>query len=395
VKKRRTALWRAGGTGRRRRLKIVRPQGHGGSSPSPATITIKALAPKPKSLRVTMIPLRRRGWHHPAQGREGRPCAVIGEAHISGTKRYGRCSANLTPATAIYRILSFPRQNRGMDKDADLTDDQLLTVPGGDMPPGWLTTFFTRRAEVSHQRELIEMSLERSGDSARHFIIFPDMDPKERQRREEEERHRAWLAEQERLEYQERTNRLVAQIDEQQRAIGKRRQEIEDNAIRLHDGRRAYVDGDQYRDEQGRVLTGADRDEAAGQHKLHPEASTWADRQNAIDDAEAAKRLKDKVLQDRDSGAGTAAEKTQRLSGYEQEFQQQIEARAAQTVADYSSGDYMADLGGEYQLSTVPAFTRAAIASHETIEQPSGNEGKTEETKKTPQPFGGGALKLG
>src|ERR1017187_5129807 len=44
VKKRRTALWRAGGTGRRRRLKIVRPQGHGGSSPSPATIIIKALA---------------------------------------------------------------------------------------------------------------------------------------------------------------------------------------------------------------------------------------------------------------------------------------------------------------------------------------------------------------
>ena len=29
MKKRRTALWRAGGTGRRRRLKIVRPQGHG------------------------------------------------------------------------------------------------------------------------------------------------------------------------------------------------------------------------------------------------------------------------------------------------------------------------------------------------------------------------------
>ena len=35
-----TALWRAGGTGRRRRLKIVRPQGHGGSSPSPATTSI-------------------------------------------------------------------------------------------------------------------------------------------------------------------------------------------------------------------------------------------------------------------------------------------------------------------------------------------------------------------
>jgi hypothetical protein len=219
------------------------------------------------------------------------------------------------------------------------------------------------------------------------------MDPKQRQQREEEERRRARLAEQEMLAYQERSDRLLAQIVDQQRAIAKRRQEIEDNAIRLHDGRKAFVDGGEYRDEQGRVLTGADRDEAAGQHKLHPEASTWADRQKAIDDAEAAKRLKDKILQDRDSGGGTTAEKTQRLSGYEQEFQQQIEARAAQPVADYGGGDYMAELGGEYQLSTVPAFTRAAQQPGEQMDERT--ESETAETKNAPRPTGQGALKLG
>jgi len=40
-----------------------------GSSPSARTNLTFALASKPKSLRVTMIPLRRRGWHHPAQGK--------------------------------------------------------------------------------------------------------------------------------------------------------------------------------------------------------------------------------------------------------------------------------------------------------------------------------------
>src|ERR1019366_9981389 len=39
----------------------------GGSSPPARTKISLALASKPKSLRVTMIPLRRRGWHHPAR----------------------------------------------------------------------------------------------------------------------------------------------------------------------------------------------------------------------------------------------------------------------------------------------------------------------------------------
>ena len=108
MKKRRTALWRAGGTGRRRRLKIVRPQGHGGSSPSPATIIIKALAPKPKSLRVATIPLRRRGWHHPAQGRSpfelaGYPSARTTALPGAGKKR-DTCSRPGGPG--LYFVMS-------------------------------------------------------------------------------------------------------------------------------------------------------------------------------------------------------------------------------------------------------------------------------------------------
>jgi hypothetical protein len=281
------------------------------------------------------------------------------------------------------------------DTDADtIPDAELLAMPGEGIPAGRLTAFFTRRAALLHQHELDELALERSGNSARHFIIFADMDPKARAQREEEARRRAWQEEQERLAYIERSDRLLVQIEDRQRAIEIRRKEIEDNALRLHDGRRVYVDGGEYRDEQGRVLTGADRDEAAGQHRLHPEASTWAERQKAIDDAEEAKRLKDKILKGREGGEGTMAEKTERLSGYEQEFAQQIQAHAAQPVADYGSGEYMAELGGEWKLSTVPAFTEAASFAKEATGQPSDRDSETDETKPSLRPASQGAFKL-
>jgi hypothetical protein len=82
--------------------------------------------------------------------------------------------------------------------------------------------------------------------------------------------------------------------------------------------------------------------------------------------AEDAKRLKDKILKDRESGEGTPEEMQQRLSGYEKEFQEKVEARASQPVTDYGSADYMAELGDEYTLSTVPAFTRAAQGSDQS-----------------------------
>src|ERR1700757_1187052 len=105
-----------------------------------------------------------------------------------------------------------------------MPDAELLSVPGEAIPSGRLTAFFTRRAALLHQQELDELALERSGNSTRHFIIFPDMDPQERHRREEEEQRRALQAEREMLEYNERAGRLLAQIEEQQHYLIKRRQ---------------------------------------------------------------------------------------------------------------------------------------------------------------------------
>ena len=102
-------------------------------------------------------------------------------------------------------------------------------------------------------------------------MIFRDMDPKEKRRRREEEERRRLLAEQELQEYRERSDRLLAQIEQEQIAVEKHRKEIEDNALKLRDGRRVYVDGNQYRDEQGRVLEGRDRDEAAALHNSEPQ----------------------------------------------------------------------------------------------------------------------------
>ena len=54
-----------------------------------------------------------------------------------------------------------------------------------------------------------------------------------------------------------------------------------------------------------------------------------------------------------------------------------------------------ADLGEEYTITTIPAFTEAA--ANETDAQPSDTETGTPslEMKKTPRPAGQGGLKLG
>jgi hypothetical protein len=287
-----------------------------------------------------------------------------------------------------------------------MPEAEILAMPGGAIPPGWLTAFFTRRTALIRQHERDELALELSGDSARHLMISPDQDPRVMRRREEEQRRRAWLAEQEMLEYRQCTDRLLAQIEDQQCVIEKRRKEIQDNAIRLHDGRRAYVDGNRYVDEQGRELTCGDRDAAAEQHRLHPDASTWEQKQDIDRRADEAKRLKDKVLKDRESGEGTPEEKRQRLSGYEEEFAGKIAARQEamggaadgehnDPVTDYGNADYLAELGGEYTVSMVPAFTRAAQGGDQTpTAERKDTENEAPQTQNTPRPNGQGAPKL-
>ena len=293
--------------------------------------------------------------------------------------------------------MSEPEEN---DLDA-LPEGELLTLPDGAIPPGWLSEFFARRAALMHQQDSNELALELSGDSSLHLMIFRNMDPNEKRRRKEEEDRRRLLAEQELQEYREHSDRLLARIEQEQLVVEKHRKEIEDNALKLHDGRRVYVDGNQYRDEQGRVLEGGDRDEAAALHNQKPNASTWQDRQKTIDEADELARLKQKVLNDRQEAerGGDVSAANERLSGYEKEFQNDLEttrteiaAKAPADLAASYSTDYMAAYGDEYTISTVPAFTKAANQTGQTTDKDT--ETETAQTKMVPQPSGQGALKL-
>lgn len=286
------------------------------------------------------------------------------------------------------------------DLDA-LPEGELLSLPDGAIPQGWLSQFFARRAAAIYQHDGNELALELSGDSSLHLMIFRDMDPKEKRRRQEDEERRRLLAEQELQEYRERSDRLLARIEQQEIAVEKHRKQIEDNALKLRDGRRVYVDGSQYRDEQGRVLAGTDRDEAAALHTQRPNASTWQDRQQTIEEADELARLKQKVLNDRqeaERGGGVSAA-TDRLSGSEKEFQNSLETTrteiAAKAPADFAasySTDYMAAYGDEYRISTVPAFTKAADGQTPADRQET--EADNPQTQSSPRPVGQIAPKI-
>lgn len=280
------------------------------------------------------------------------------------------------------------------DLDA-LPEGELLSLPDGAIPQGWLSEFFTRRAAAIYQHDGNELALELSGDSSLHLMIFRDQDPREKRRRREEEERQRLLAEQELQEYRDRSDRLLVRIDEQERALDKRRKEIEDKAIKLHDGRRVYVDGNQYRDENGRILSGDARDEAAELHRANPQASTWQVKKDIDDRYAEAERLRQKVLQDRQDAerGGDITAANGKLTADEKEFTAQVEARAAQPPIDYGSSDYMAAYGDDYQLSTVPAFTKAADQAGPLTDKAS--ETETEQTKAAPQPIAQSAPKPG
>ena len=63
-----------------------------------------ALASEPKSLRVTMIPLRRRGWHHPAKGK----FRVPGKSGTPAPAPAAKDGTILNPSVSSGRYGSFP-----------------------------------------------------------------------------------------------------------------------------------------------------------------------------------------------------------------------------------------------------------------------------------------------
>jgi hypothetical protein len=287
-----------------------------------------------------------------------------------------------------------------MDTDDDMPEDEFLEMPEQALP-GDLSRLWAIRSNLLHQREADELSRELAGDAPAR-MIFPWTDPHERRRIEEKRRREQLAYEQEMIENEQRYDRLLQRIGEEQTRIDARRKEIEDNALRLRDGRRAYIDGDRYRDGEGRVLTGADEAEAARQHEYHPDASTWAEKQEIDRRADENQKLKDKILKDREDGQGTPQEEAQKLDGYEKEFAEKVQEREgemdaaatggsnAQTVTDYGSADYMNAFDDGSQISAVPAFTAAAFnVSSDAIRNLNDDDSGTQaaEVKKPQQPL--------
>jgi hypothetical protein len=222
-------------------------------------------------------------------------------------------------------------------------------------------------------------------------MIFPDQDPEEKRRREEEEHRRAWLAYEESMrEIRDRSDRLLAQIEVRQREIEKRRDEIEDNALSLH-GHRVYVDGDHYRNEQGRVLEGRDHDEATALHRAKPDASTWEEKQDIERRADDAKRLKENVnreLQEAEkSGQGLSAdeqgrqrrEAEQRITGYEKEFNDKVE-----TTRSSAAAKAQGDLAATYSTDYAAAYGSAETGRTTSYAKAQAGEGQTLATNFTP-----------
>lgn len=268
--------------------------------------------------------------------------------------------------------------SRAEDDIATVSDADLLALPSGSVPSGFLTLLWSRHAGILYQRRFDELNLELSGASSRHVMLFPGQSVEDKRRREEQDELRR-RHDEAMLEIQRRSDRLLADIEFREREVEKRHQKIEDRALRLQDGRRVYFDGVGYRDETGRALSGADANEAEGLHRERPDAPTWQERQKTIDEAAELERLRQKVLQERQQaeagGQGlSAAEMEQRskdaqarMSSYEQEFADQVKAAhdgmakapdLASAYADLSLDDYAGPAGGEGK-SSGPDFTRA------------------------------------
>jgi hypothetical protein len=224
-----------------------------------------------------------------------------------------------------------------MGSDEDIPENKLLDMPSEGI--AGLSRVWIMRSGLIYQKLMTELAAERSGN-ARPFMLFPDRDPKHR---EEEERRRALLAyEQAMQEVRDHADRLLLRLDEQQHEIDRRRKEMEGRALHLHDGRRVWIDGDQYRDDEGFVLQGRDFDEADALAHQHPDAATWAERKRLQKWQEDTDRLREKVVHERE-GEGDPEAAQQQLKGYENELEAQMEERRkeiASAPVDYGDADY-------------------------------------------------------
>lgn len=218
-----------------------------------------------------------------------------------------------------------------------LTDDELLDVPLGNLMPGELTRSFKAHADHAHKIE-----------EADTLHIAQRLD-----RQTAEEKH------EEAEELCQREEIVLTQLAEREAQLREEAERLDERAIKLHDGRRAYVDGDDYRDAEGHKLTGADRAQAEVLHVEQPQAATWQEKHYLDEQAQRTEQMR-RNIEDLQAGKAGANEATL-LSRYEKQMQSQTPAAAGResASADYSDTNYMGALSGltaHPQAKSGPAF---------------------------------------
>lgn len=225
---------------------------------------------------------------------------------------------------------------------AELADDELLNIPLGNLLPGELKRAFRVTAETSAKKQETETRIASTLLAAHQ---------------QEEE-----VAEHEREEHEYREAVLLDRIHDREAEIQQEAAVLDERTIKLHDGRRAYVDGDRFRDAEGKELHGADRAQAEIGQLTQPKAATWQEHEELQRRWETTEQLRHKVedLQASDTPGADAA-----LAGYEKEFTAHEAAKPV--VPNYGSSDYMAAFGlsGTFQASTTgqTASPLALVAS--------------------------------
>jgi hypothetical protein len=254
----------------------------------------------------------------------------------------------------------------GREEDIDaLSEDKLLALPEANVTPANLPKLRSLHAAALQRRNAEELAREMDPSyTGPRFFTHAPRGEAERRARESEEFLR--LYEESMRQARDRSSELLDRIDHEQLMNRKRLEEIDARALTLKDGRKVYVgeDGD-YLDREGHKLQGNDKDEASGLHELDPNAATWAERTEVERKNETLRQLRERVetLRDdagKESGQGLSPDTlkarsddyAKRLSGYEKEFQSQLQDRTAALSAQgqvtddsFGGSDYMAAYG--------------------------------------------------
>jgi hypothetical protein len=258
-------------------------------------------------------------------------------------------------------------EGRGQGMTADQPDDQqeelldflpqaeLLEIPESNFSPGLLSFIWQRKAAISEEQAEVNLALRR--DRFQQQV--------EQSKKRDDEHLRAEILFHEKMqEIQERTEQLLIRAQEEELLANEHMRQVEKRALVLCDGRRAYVDGkDDYRDEKGAVLQGADKEEAQRLREAKPNAATWSEHAEAAQRQEEARHLKEDVqkLHDdagKENGQGLSTDELDAkrknydlsLSDYESKLRDLADKNAtgSEKVTDDALGgsDYMAAYGG-------------------------------------------------